>query len=1249
MTTPFTHRDAPTAIGSWPIFPTLAGGGTPTIVPRTLDDRATILSMRREPSGGFDVDGRSLFLWVDVATVPTQISISFVGPNLTLNDVITQINSQASPTAGADVAFADNGFLRLRSPNAGEDSYLRLQTDPASSPTDVFFELGLFSETIALGGQITQAQHIDPDRQVAAAGQLSSPEGESFSSSVFNRIAFQLAINSDRAGNLLDEKRIAIRKEFSTTYTPTSPDGIAINDTVFAGTTVTPSVAELEVLVAILDADGNELTKEVETDLDTGLSLDFTYESETGRQLVTATVGNPFVAADVTEDRYVKPTDLTGGPSALNGVNLKIVGFISTTQVVIQPINPATGALVQITEAGRTGDRVEISTLKVQADGIYDTAGGSRIEAVNTQKEAPIAISRVEKNNRFVCVGAQFVTNDVIRGDLVTVTGHVVTSPFSNNGNFRVLQVVDEETLEVVCDDWSSAILNPSLSGGAGTLEVTTDGAFVEDPFIRFDAAGGIPDNGETIRVLYMGMSNFREATDDPSLFVGPGVKYKQEADDTVQQALLAIMGPSTSSITDFIKGDRNVNLEQLDTRLDKEHHDDTGRHSDIEPDTAIFRQRAPEIDDFIKLAVYDGANDLMGISNRGYIGVGVSASDANNAGVGYPREAFEFGFEESAGSPMELFGTQTPGLTADFDGDAGGFGSVTLTYAVTAIDAQGNESDPTMQDSIAIDGVTENNVTISWSPIIGAVGYIIYRGVDSAIDERYVINAPVDSYVDADKDTFSAASLPAAGDRTAFAIKFSNNVPSWIGGSLCVGGAPNTALLNVNATPGDAELFTYSRYSGDEQLDAGLSAGGAGKLSPVVRGFMGTGPGNTSGDKHYEVLFQTLDNVNTQSYVDRGLFDFVWDEDFPYAQFRFGDDSPIFWLDVLNSRLGVNVEPLTRLHVSGFGTNGGLARFESTSAANGIEIIGVDGASVDDSAFVQFDDGSNIAYMSLVGTNAAAGGNAGDVRVVAGGSERLRVDRVTGAVGIRETTPDALLEVRDSATPLEALLKLSMDDSFGTLFGLSITNADNNDAIANGLNFWVTNAGRGRIDSADDDLDLNPLSNNDIIFYGSHEPDLDAQRHNGTAGRRWTEVHAVRGFFDGNNTVPGSQGDLVMRHGRNNILACGVLTFPGGGGAPSVASGAWNIASATAPAAGTVNITLDQAVSTTDATIIATMGQGSGGGAKYLPYANQISSTLIQIQLLRPDGSAAFEITPVAPTVNNRLHFTIIGSPSSL
>ncbi len=567
------HSPLPDLVGSWPISQI---GGSPFILPNTVETNATILGTVREPSAGYDVDGASFLLWVD--GVMHTVSFAY-GAKLPLSEVVSQINS----AVGASVASDDNGFLRLKSTTAGEGSSLRLQFNIGSTIADVLYRLGFFPETVAYSGDITQAQHVDPDRQVAQPGQMLLAEGESLTPGIFNRALFQLALNNDRNEGLLSKKQIAVDSKVSThAYSsPGTPEGYQFSGGtyVFVGDTTTPGVAELEKLAVILDANGREFVKE-KTVVDTaGITALASTDSATGWERISATAGTPFTAVHATGNYYIVCSSWTGAAAVLNGVPIKIVKYVNNTQVLVAAVDPATGDKIDLTPTSVTVDLVSVIPYRAKVSGIYDSQGGSRVEGVQISKRSSLVPDRVEKNNRLRITGSFTTAPAVEIGDLVHWSG-LNQQPFSNNGTYRVASIPDRHTLELVNEDWTAAFLNPDLTGGAGTFDIESDGKFYKDPFFEFEANGS-PEAGDQIQILYKGKSTIREATDDPSAF-SKNRLFDQDLDGAVQKAILRIYGPSAETIDDVVYGDVRLNVETLCYRLDAEHEDEDGRHTYI-------------------------------------------------------------------------------------------------------------------------------------------------------------------------------------------------------------------------------------------------------------------------------------------------------------------------------------------------------------------------------------------------------------------------------------------------------------------------------------------------------------------------------------------------------------------------------------------------------------------------------------------------------------------------------------------
>jgi hypothetical protein len=535
-----------------------------------------------------------------------------------LSVVISQVNADV----GATVAFNDNGFLKLQSPTVGGSSYLKVMSDPLSGAGNVLKNLGLFAETEAFAGDFVSAQPVDPDRQVATPNQMTMAEGESFEAKVFNRAIAQLALNNDRNEGLLSKKRLAARStiDIGSYSVPGAVNGYQMSggNLVYVGKASTPSRTALMKLFALLDSEGRELTKEMYPAVYTGYSGSFNIQKvisghDQGRLVV---VSSAFNAGDSFEkgNYYLACNTFTGDATALNGKLLKIIevrsGLGASSEAVVDNVDSATGLEVVVAPQSRSFTIFTRQQARVVVDGVFENlaaavAGTPRLENVQVTKRSALVPTRIELGNRIVVYGHNFLGSPAVQaGDLITWSGSTVGTPFNNNGSYRVERVVDKQTLQVVASDWGAAFLNPDFTSGvAGTFNVTSDGAFVLDPFLRFpnDSTNPAPTAGQAMSIAYLKGTTFRQATDDDPAMLGGDLSFSQEADDSLTQAVLKIWGSGVTTLDEILYGDARVNLKSIEDRLDTEHYrydeaDKTGsgatdtrswgRHKDINPDT---------------------------------------------------------------------------------------------------------------------------------------------------------------------------------------------------------------------------------------------------------------------------------------------------------------------------------------------------------------------------------------------------------------------------------------------------------------------------------------------------------------------------------------------------------------------------------------------------------------------------------------------------------------------------------------
>ena len=600
MTAPFGYKDVSRLMGSWPIAVLQDPAPVQQIQPDALSVRATILGIRRETSDGYLVGGTSLNLYADVGGTPTLHVVSFpagTGSGLTIEhftlaEVIAAFQASAPPLPANTAQNSDN-FLLLQSQTVGQASYLRLES--ITTAEGVFPILGLEDGDIALGGGIKDTQHVDPSRQVASAGQLAMNHGERFSADVFNRLAMQLGINVDTQKGVSGRRRFAVRTKetFTGTGAFSAQIGTVSGSPAFLGKIVGPTVEEIKKVAIVVDAEGNQYTREQQLlPADVGFDLDFTWDSDTEEQRVNSSTMT-FVATDIDEPVYVIAVNLSGGPAVLNHHPMKIVRFIDVDNAVVDSVDPATGDRLQITEASRSGRRQFIYHAACVIDGFFEDAGLTTPLVQGTPVplgSAAGALTAILSNDRIeVDQGGVDFTLNTNPGDLVQWTGAVGTAPWSNDGTYRVKQVINPKVIELVTKDYGPVFLNPNVGVGLGSVTVESDGDFFVNPYVRFvsptvgnlqSGIGAIPPSGSFF-IVFMEASSLEAAVDaDPAALTNP-LASELEATDITQQAIMRLVGPSASEFSDVLYGKEILNMDFLS----REHKPNSGRHSTIHPD----------------------------------------------------------------------------------------------------------------------------------------------------------------------------------------------------------------------------------------------------------------------------------------------------------------------------------------------------------------------------------------------------------------------------------------------------------------------------------------------------------------------------------------------------------------------------------------------------------------------------------------------------------------------------------------
>ena len=86
-----------------------------------------------------------------------------------------------------------------------------------------------------------------------------------------------------------------------------------------------------------------------------------------------------------------------------------------------------------------------------------------------------------------------------------------------------------------------------------------------------------------------------------------------------------------------------------------------------------------------------------------------------------------------------------------------------TYFYIITSIDADGNESYISNEESQTIDGVTQTSISLSWTEVNGAESYRVYRGLDVLAENEYTNVGNVTEIIDDNTLVYGAGVLPTS------------------------------------------------------------------------------------------------------------------------------------------------------------------------------------------------------------------------------------------------------------------------------------------------------------------------------------------------------------------------------------------------------------------------------------------------------------------------------------------------------
>lgn len=357
----------------------------------------------------------------------------------TLAGIVEAINT----SFGSLVTAADfEGCLRLQTVSSGYDAvngnaYIRILPNQSGALIEDAAPLFGFPrhphpEATTTAGDLASAP-VRPLTQVNRPGVAFLARGEDRVSQNFNRALHQLAINADSLNTRLKE-RVPV---------PTVID--------LASTS----------LRLITDVDGSILGVDLSAGYGDGIdniitptSSVFVGGSELSATSSLAKIAEFFSVQDQDDNEIQADERVVRVGAVINGF---LAGSVSVPAFVSETSPPTSALPDAATYTGDYGNLLGVAVPKVAATAITAVRDGSVLE----------------------CETATFETDNVLKGDIVTISGSTINSPINHDGDYYVETVISETELEVrPLDSENVILLNESSGAGLGSVEISTDTKF---------------------------------------------------------------------------------------------------------------------------------------------------------------------------------------------------------------------------------------------------------------------------------------------------------------------------------------------------------------------------------------------------------------------------------------------------------------------------------------------------------------------------------------------------------------------------------------------------------------------------------------------------------------------------------------------------------------------------------------------------------------------------------------------------